>query len=587
MMEYSKATEFEDFNIILSGIINRLKQLSGGEALDDGHEALISELVDYVDLQARLKSKLLQIGIALSAEKDIDTLLEMIVSNGMNFTNADGGTLYIMSPDEKYLLFKIIRNNSLKVRKGGTHGGPIPFPPVPLFRADGTRNNQNVSAYVALTGETINFPDVYEIEGFDFKGTKEYDKKNNYRSRSMLVTPLRNHEGEIIGVLQLINAGDGYGNVIQFSSDYQFLIESLASQAAMAVTNTTLISELQELLNSFVKVIATAIDEKSPYTGGHMRRVAELTLDIAGELCNSEDEKWKNFKLEPDWYEELKTAAWMHDIGKITTPEHVVDKSTKLETIYDRINLINSRLEILKRDVEIKYLKRKAELEATHGGDGHIALQKLDEEFAERIQGLEDDMEFLKKVNMGDEFTSDDKVERVNKIASYNIIIADKTEPVLSGEEVENLCIRRGTLTEGERKIIMNHAVMTYKMLSQLPWPKKMKNVPIYAGEHHEKLDGTGYPNGVPEEKLSTQSRIMAIADIFEALSAADRPYRPFKKLSECVKILGFMAKDRHIDKELLDFLITSGILVRYAQKEMKEYQLDNFIYNGKEYTVV
>ncbi|MBF0486705.1 MAG: GAF domain-containing protein [Nitrospirae bacterium] len=586
-MDYSSATEFEDFNTILKGIISYLKEQGGKTTLDANQETIISEVVNYVDAQARLKRKLLQIGISLSAEKSIDNLLEMIVSEAMDFTNADGGTLYVMSQDEQSLSFKIIRNRSLRVNKGGRGGEPLAFPPVPLYKADGTRNMQNVSAYVALTGETRNFPDVYAIEGFDFQGTKNYDKNNGYRSRSMLVTPLRNHEREIIGVLQLINAGDGSGNVVQFSPDYQYLIESLASQAAIAVTNTTLIAELKELLDSFVKVIATTIDEKSPYTGGHIRRVAELTLDIARELCNSEDTKWEDFALTPYESEELKTAAWMHDVGKITTPEHVVDKSAKLETIYDRVHTVIMRIEVLKRDIEIKHLRERAGFEAAHGGGAQSTLQSLDEEFTGHIRELDDDIEFLKTANIGGEFISDDKIERINKIASYKIIANGTEQPILTGEEVINLCIRRGTLTDKERKIIENHAAMTYKILSQLPWPKKMKNIPTYAGQHHEKLDGTGYPNRTPAEKLSLQSRIMAIADIFEALSAADRPYRPGKKLSECVKILGFMAKDKHVDKELVDFLITSGIAVRYAKQEMKEYQLDNFVYEGKEYVVL
>ncbi|MBF0457381.1 MAG: HD domain-containing protein [Nitrospirae bacterium] len=543
-------------------------------------------MVDYVDLQARLKRRLLQIGIALSAEKDVDTLLEMIVSEAMSFTHADGGTLYIMSPDVKSLSFKIIRNNSLNVKKGGLSSEPLTFPPVPLYKDDGTKNMQNVSTYVALTGETINFPDVYEVEGFDFHGTKDYDKKNNYRSSSMLVTPMRNHEREIIGVLQLINAGDSKGNVTAFSQDYQFLIESLASQAAIAITNATLIKGLKDLLDSFVKVIAAAIDEKSPYTGGHIRRVAELTMEIANGLSNSEDDKWKDFNLTPEEQEELKIAALMHDVGKITTPEYVVDKSTKLETITDRVNVVNMRIEVLKRDIEVEYIRKKAGLEAGNSGDTQSAIQKLDEDFAERIAELSGDKEFLKTTNIGGEFTSDDKIKRIHKIASYSISVDGKPEPVLNDEEVKNLSIQRGTLTDDERKVIMNHVSMSIKMLSQLPWPKNMKNVTTYAGQHHEKLDGTGYPNGLTAESLSTQSRIMAIADIFEALSAADRPYRPGKKLSECVRILGFMAKDRHVDKELVDFFITSGLLAQYAKREMKEYQIDNFVYNGKEYTL-
>ncbi|MBF0564331.1 MAG: response regulator [Nitrospirae bacterium] len=538
--------------------------------------------------QHREKNQLLQIGIALSSEECLDNLLEMIVVEAMNFTSADGGTLYIKNDDDTAIVFKILRNTSMNFQMGG--GGcssgvnKVTFPPLKLYNADGEKNTHQVAVYVALSGETVNIPDVYDVEGFDFKGTKAFDKNTGYRSKSMLVTALRNHENEIIGVLQLINSQDEGGNVIPFSGEYQDVVESLASQAAIAITNTTLISDLKNLLDAFIKVIATAIDEKSPYTGGHIRRVAELTLEIARGLSNSAEERWQDFDLPPDEENELKIAGWMHDIGKITTPEYVVDKATKLETIYDRIHTVEAKFEILKRDIENEYLRKKIEILSTHGSISQEALDDIDASRAARIKKADQDLDFIRIANIGGEFMADDKIKQLKEISSITIDINGVITPVLTGNEVYNLSIKRGTLNEEERIIIQNHVVLSRKMLARLPWPKKLRHVCEIASEHHEKLNGSGYPSGLTAEEISTKSRILAIADIFDALSAIDRPYKKGKTLSECIKIIEGMAKGGHIDKEIMDFFITSGILANYAVKELKEYQLDQFTYNGVEF---
>jgi HD-GYP domain-containing protein (c-di-GMP phosphodiesterase class II) len=402
----------------------------------------------------------------------------------------------------------------------------------------------------------------------------------------MLVTAMRNHENEIIGVLQLINAMDEDGSVVAFSREHEEIIASLASQAAIAITNTSLIRELKGLFDSFILVIARAIDDKSKYTGGHIRRVAELTMTIARALHESGDERWKDFNISQDEENELRIAAWMHDIGKITTPEYVVDKATKLETIYDRLHTVLARMEVLKRDLEIDYHRKKHAVEKTGTPDSQQLLDALASEFDETIKRLKDDTEFLKISNMGGEFMADDKIERIQKISRYKVRINDQDVPLLSENEIDNLCIRRGTLTDAERTIIQNHVVVSIKMLYQLPWPKKLRRVCEYAGEHHEKLDGTGYPHKLSAEELSMKSRILALADIFEALTAADRPYKEGKKLSESIKIMGFMVKDRHLDKDVVDFFIKSGLAQQYARKELKEYQRDKFTYDGIEYAV-
>lgn len=576
----------ETIEAFLSDLRSRLSAIPFTDGKPDA--AAIDETAalirDFTEKQLLLKKKLTRIGSALSAEKNLDALLEMIVVEAMTFTNADGGTLYLMEPDERSIAFKILQTRSLNFRMGGTSGNPVKFPPVKLYKDDGSRNEQQVSAYVALTGTSVNIPDVYEVEGFDFQGTKGFDKNTGYRSQSMLVTALRNHENEIIGVLQLLNAKDSDGKTIPFSAGYQDLIESLASQAAVAITNTALIHELQALLDAFIKVIAGAIDEKSPYTGGHIQRVAELTQDIARAISDSEEERWKQFRLNEDEHKELRIAAWMHDIGKITTPEYVVDKSTKLETIFDRIHVTAARFEILKNQVTLDYIEKKNKLSKSARKDKNTKLRELKKEYDRRMTEINEDFEFIKVSNIGGEFMEDAKIDRVKRIAAQPIMINGKEEPLLGDNEIYNLSIRRGTLTEEERIIIQNHVVQTISMLQKLPWPKKLRHVPEYAGGHHEKLDGTGYPNRLKASELSIQARIMAVADIFEALTAADRPYKPGKKISECIKILGFMVKDNHVDGEVVDFFIKSGMAQDYARKQLRDNQLDTFVWNGKEY---
>ena len=531
------------------------------------------EIRQYLSDMCDKVRKLSKIGAALSAERNLPKLLQMILEEARQFTKSDGGTLYMMSDDEKSLRFEIVQTGSLNIRMGGTSGNPIDWYPVELYLQDGKPNHAMVSAHVALTGEVVNIPDVYDVEGFDFTGTRAFDSKTGYRSKSMLVVPMRNHEDEIIGVLQLINAQDPITkDTVPYSTADQELIISLASQAAIAITNTRLIYDLEKLLESFIQVIASAIDEKSPYTGGHIERVAKLTMMIADIVNKIEYGKYSSFHLNKDELKELRIAAWMHDVGKITTPEYVVDKSTKLETIYDRINTIKMRFEVLKRDAEIELLKHKLGIAE---GKSFEDVKTLEEAYKAKVRDIEDDFSLLETSNVGGEFMAQDKQEQVRKIGEEKIGVRGEEKSLLSEDEIKNLCIPKGTLTEKERQIINNHVVVTIKMLEKLPYPKKLRRVPEFAGGHHEKLDGTGYPNGLKDEQLSTQAKMMALADIFEALTAKDRPYKKGKTLSEAMKIMGFMAKDRHIDPELFEIFIKEEIYLKYAKQYMDPSQID------------
>ena len=509
--------------------------------------------------------RLSEIGMALSTEKNTDKLFEMILEEAKNITRADGRTLYSMNKDGN-LKFEIMRNDTMNTVMGGTSGEKIPYYPVKLWFDKQTPNRKNVSAYVALAQKTVNIEDAYEEDGFDFEGTKNFDKKSGYRSKSFLTVPLKNHENEIIGVMQLINARNENGEVISFNQEMQEQIESLASQGAVALTNKRLVEELKTLFESFIKLIATAIDKKSEYTGGHCERVPVITMMLADAVAEISDGKYKDFSMTDEQRYELYLAAWLHDCGKVATPPHIVDKGTKLETIFDRIELIRTRMELLKKDQEIAFLKRKL------NGQSNI---HYDEEYIASIKDIENDMKFLESCNIGGEFMKPEFQERVREIGLKKINIFNEERSFLSDNEIMNLNIPKGTLLPEEREIINDHIVITIEMLEQLPYPKNLKNVPEFAGGHHEKMDGTGYPKGLTKKQMSTQAKIMAIADIYEALTAADRPYKDGKKLSQAMRIMGFMKNEYHIDEDLFEIFVKSGVYKKYAKDYVAANQID------------
>jgi HD-GYP domain-containing protein (c-di-GMP phosphodiesterase class II) len=519
------------------------------------------------DLVQRLE-QLNAIGASLSAERDIDRLLEAILAAAKTITRADGGTLYRLT-DERTLRFEIVRTTSLRYYLGGTTGNPVPFYPIQLYK-DGKPNHSMVAAQAALTGQTVNIADAYTAEGFDFTGTRAFDAKTGYRAKSFLTVPMRNHEGETIGVLQLINAQDPRsGEIVAFSASDQRLAESLASQAAIALTNRLLINQLEQLFESFINLMNTAIDEKSPYTGGHCQRVPVLTMMLAEAVNETREGPLSDFSMsEKDRYE-LKIAGLLHDCGKVTTPVHVVDKATKLETIYDRIQLIDTRFEVLKRDAELDSLRKRSTLKPMEAAEE-------DKRLRERLRALDDDRKFLHGCNIGGERMSDGDIERVRRIAQHRWRDPSGHEAsFLTDDEVKNLTIRSGTLTEDERKIINHHIVATIRMLEALPWPKHLANVPEYAGGHHERMDGKGYPKGLTREQMSVQARCMGIADIFEALTAKDRPYKKGKTLSESLEILGRMKENRHVDPDLFDIFVRRKVYRRYAERFLDREQID------------
>ena len=509
-----------------------------------------------------------KIGYALTSEKNIDVLMDKILDAAKTLTNADAGTIYLMNDDDRSLSFKIVHTDSMHLKMGGT-GEKINWPDLQLYNEDDSENKSMIAVKCALEKVLINIDDVYKTEKFDFSGPKNFDSITNYKTQSMLVAPLVNNDNDVIGVLQLINKKDKNNQSMEFTHEDEKLILSMGSQAAVSISNSKLIKDLENLLNSFIKVIATAIGEKSKYTVGHINRVADITLDIANAV---NDDKTGIFKDKNYSAEELKVldiAAWMHDIGKIATPEYVVDKATKLETIHDRIHLVQAKFEIVKRDLEIEYYKNAALL------IDEKEKKILKTEFTKKVKELEEDLEFLVINNKGAEFMSDDKIERMERIAKKELIINNEKAHLLSEDELKNMCIKRGTLTEEERYVINEHADISIKMLESLPFPKKLKDVPTIAGAHHEKICGGGYPKNLKGDEISFESRILAIADIFEALTAHDRPYKEPNTLNQSLKILMFMAKDDHLDRELVKFFIENKVYENYMSFNLMPTQLD------------
>ncbi len=513
------------------------------------------------------------IGIALSVERDQNRLLEMILLGAKEITNADGGTLYTITND-KHLKFEIMRNETLDISLGGTTGKDIPFLPLPLYLADGSPNLTTVAAYATLNDKTVNIENAYLAQDFDFTGTRKFDQKTGYHSQSFLTIPMKNHEAEVIGVLQLINAIDvNTQEIIPFSAANQSLVESLASQAAVAMTNHNLIEGLKRLFEAFIELIAEAIDQKSPYTGGHCKRVPELTMMLAQAAIDTKTGPLSEFTLTEKEFYELKIAGWLHDCGKVTTPESVMDKPTKLSAIFDRIDCIDQRFELLKKQAECDVLKKQM---TAIRNNQYEAFAKLESELEAFKQKCDKDRDFLRKANVGSEFMTPEDQQRVRDIAAIHIINADgQATSLLSEDEIYNLNIAKGTLTSEEREIINNHIVVTINMLESLPYPKGLQRIPEYAGGHHERMDGKGYPKGLTREQMSIPARVMGIADIFEALTSKDRPYKKAKTLSESLHILGKMKLDNHIDPDLFDIFVREKIYLKYGELFLEAEQID------------
>ena len=500
--------------------------------------------------------EIMKINLAFTSQHDKKKLLEEILTLTRKLTNADAGTLYIKSKDEKNLDFKVVQNSTLKIKLNDIKDSDN-WPSLPIYLDDGTENNKMVAVVCANEKRIINILDVYKTRKYKFDGTKKFDNTTKYRSKSMLVIPLINHENDVIGVLQLINKMKN-NEIITFDKFDEKVISSLSSQAAMALTNMQLLDSLEEFLNAFVSTIAKAIDAKSSYTKDHILKVEKIALLIANAI-NSDKTIYKDIKYSDNDYKQIALAAWMHDIGKISMPDYVLDKATKLEKIYDRIDLIEQRFELIKKDKEIEYLKK----------------QISQEEFDKSIEELTNYTTFIKRINLGGEFMDDKDLLKLEKISKLTYKKDNIKTPLISSDEYYNLSIRKGTLTKEEIDIIKNHAQLSLDMISGLPFPKKYKDVLNIACNHHEKLNGTGHPRGLSKENITLEDRIMILSDIFEALTSSSRPYKKAMKLSTVKNILQNMYEKDELDKDLTEFFFNHDIFKQYSNEALNPEQLD------------
>lgn len=531
-----------------------------------------------MEITRQLIDQLSHIGMALSSEHRLDHLLELIVESSRAFTNADGGTLFLVDEQAQQLSWAIIQNETMGIRIGGSSAEKPDrsiFKPFEMLDEQAQPILSNAAVCAAHTGESINIADVYdETDAFDFEGPLRFDAQTGYRTRSILVVPLKHFEVGVIGVLQLINARAPDGSLIEFDPDFENLVASLASQAAVALQNARLFDELEAQFEAFIATIAAAIDEKSKYTAGHVRRVVDLSMSLARAVHHSDEGAFESVRFSDDQLKALRIASWMHDVGKIATPEYVVDKATKLCTIFDRIELIATRYDLLKQQAENRAVQ--AQLEAIQSGQYNETLaQHIQAQLNEERAQLDDELAFIRRCNQGREFMADEMLTRLQVIAAKTFLHHGEQKPRLTEDELYNLSIRKGTLTAEEIDVIRNHALISYKMLSKLPFSRHLAEVPEIAAGHHEKLNGKGYPRGLHADQLGLEARILAIADIFEALTAADRPYKKPTPLSIVKRILNAMVQDGELDGQLVDFAMRSGVFDAYVAREVAESQRD------------
>ncbi len=472
-------------------------------------------------------NKILEIGILLSSEHDVNRLLEQILSCAMELTHCDAGTLYLL--DNDVLRFRIMRNNTLKTYIGGD--GTMPqLPPVPLSR-------ENVCALALLDNRNILVEDVRSCDEYDFSGPMHYDALTKYRTKSMLVVPMRNRQGERLGVLQLINALDEEGNVCGFVQSMVLLAESVASQAAVTIQNVRYMKEIKELFHSFVRAMSTAVDERTPYNGSHPRHMAEYCSRFIDYLNTRSDAP----HFTPAQKEELMMSIWLHDIGKLVTPLEVMNKARRL--LPEQYANFSHRMETIRLLAQIRQLK------------GDISASERDV----LVRQTQEASALVDQANSA-VFLKDDLLEELTKLRDRIYAAEDGSFPHwLTQEEYDMLSIRRGTLSEAERKIMEQHVEITDKLLSQIHFSKDMSHVREWAASHHELLNGGGYPRRLKGDEIPLQVRIITILDIFDALVANDRPYKKALPLSKALSILRENAEQRgELDPVLTGLFIES-----------------------------
>jgi len=531
-------------------LIEKIKDVSVNikktKALDNSYDTLTNA-----------NQQLLDIGYKITSQKDFTKILETILLGAKELSNSDGGTLYLYNEKDDTLEFKIATNDTLKI-----HNCDINWKPLSIYNEDNsTINVKNVAVVAAMKDKLINIPDVYKSVEFDFAGAKAFDESQSYQTKSMLVLPMKNKDNELIGVIQLINK-QVENETSNFTEQDEILIKAMASLATMIIENNQLVIDLEALLYGLIDSVNKALSEKSKYTQQHNDNVAILTNIIATGI-NDNQTIYPDIGYSDIEMEELRLCAMLHDIGKVTTPVHIMDKATKLETIYNRLHTIKLRFELAKKDVEISFLKNEINEEIKN----------------ENIIKLDNDFELIQKLNNGEYFAKDEEYDKVASIAE------ESNYQLLEKDELYNLSTRKGTLTAEDRDIINNHVIMSYEMIKELPFPKKFKDVPKIACSHHKTIDGGGYAaEEIKDLPLTLKDKILVIADIFEALSSKERPYKEPNTLSQIFRIFTFLIKDNKIDRNLVQMFFEDGLYLEYAKEHFEESQMEDITEDIKKF---
>ncbi len=510
---------------------------------------------------------LTQIGIALSAEQNHHRLLDLILTKSRGLTKSDAGSLYLVEENEKgerKLRFKHTQNDSKH----------IPFQEfvMPATKA-------SIAGYVAVTGETLNLEDVYHTPGnVEFSFNKSFDESVGYRSKSMLVVPMRDHNNEITGVLQLINAKRSSEiilsepdiaekEVVRFEPAIEDLINSLASQAVVALENSMLVESLERTFEGFVTASVHAIEQRDPITSGHSERVTALTCALAQAVDETKEGRYADVSFSEEQMRELRYAGLLHDFGKIGVREQILQKQNKLYPL--QMGVVKERFNFIKRTLESEYQEKMLQY-ALSGKNEEV--EKVRGEMEKALAEVDEHLALIIKSNAPSMMPDGDFDALDNLSTKIYLDFEDKVNTYLYPEELDSLKIRRGNLNLGERKEIESHASHSYNFLTQIPWTKVLRGIPEIAHGHHEKLNGAGYPQGLKEEEIVLQSKMMCVCDIFDALTASDRPYKKAAPLEKAIQILGFEVKDNHLDAELMDIFVKKKVYQAVEAFHGKEY---------------
>jgi HD-GYP domain-containing protein (c-di-GMP phosphodiesterase class II) len=535
-------------------------------AKEPGSDELLVALhqaFELMELKARSESRgkwlnryryelgeLIEIARALTTEREIDRLLGLILEKARFVTGADAGSMYVVEGDDpltarRTLRFKLSQNDSLSF---DSREFTMPI------------SARSISGYVALEQKTLRIDDVYEMPtGSPFGFDRSFDEKVGYRTQSMLVTPLITSKGEVIGVLQLINKKrepkqkllapeDFERNVTPFDERSEELVRTLASQAGIALENAILYDEIRKIFEGFVQASVDAIEARDPTTSGHSRRVADLTVGLAMAVERADSGPYRAVTWNREDIREIEYASLLHDFGKIGVREHVLVKAKKLYP-HD-LQLIRQRFDFVIRTIEADVLGRK--LHAAMRGASERELAALDREFAEKRREIEDAWHVVEGANEPTVLAAGD-FQRIEELGRQSYTrLNGEIETLLSSREVQSLSVMRGSLTNEEFNEIRSHVSHTYRFLSQIPWGKTFSRVATIAGSHHERLNGTGYPKRLRAEEIPLQSKLMSISDIFDALTASDRPYKRAVPVEKALHILSLEVKDGHVDGDLV-----------------------------------